>query len=291
MNRLRFFPLVLAALLSAASARADGVKPQRIVSVNMCLDELVLRLAEPQHVASVTWLSRDPLNSNVADIARTVPINHGAAEEALLAHPDLVLVGPFTPAPTRAMLTHVGAPVVEYGVPETLADVRAQVRDVAKTLGEPAHGEALVADLDRRLDAASLDPRLPKLKAIILRPMGFTVGPGSLVDELLARAGIENIAERLGIGSYQQVPLERVATLDADVLIVNSEGVGAPSLATEALHHPLIAALAKNLQVVAVPSKLWTCAGPGVADAVEALVAGTAELRKRKAALAALGPP
>src|SRR5262249_35041533 len=61
-----------AALLPLAPGRAASDvpgKPGRIVSLNMCVDELLLRLAEPRNVASVTWLSRDPNNSNVAELA------------------------------------------------------------------------------------------------------------------------------------------------------------------------------------------------------------------------------
>lgn len=277
--------IVLAVLAGSAGARADDAapKPKRIVSLNMCLDELTLALADRDAIASVTWLSRDKLNGNMAEAAERVPVNKGSAEEVLSARPDLILVGPFTPAPTRAMLAHVDAPLREFGVPETLGEVRAQIRDVAGAIGEPARGEAMVAELDRRLARASVDPRLPKLRAIILRPNGFTVGPGSLVDELLDHAGLENLAARLDIGSYEQMPLERIASLDADVLVANSEGVGLPSLATEALHHPMIAALSRKMRVVAVPARLWTCAGPWIADAVQLLADATADLRARRA--------
>ncbi len=113
------------------------------------------------------------------------------------------------------------------------------------------------------------------MRAIILRPNGFTVGPGSLVDEILRRAGMTNLAATLDIGAYQQISLERLALLDADVLIVDSESVGAPSLATEALGHPIVAELSRSLKVVALPSRLWTCAGPALVDAIEMLVEAT----------------
>ena len=63
--------LTAVALLSAIAhlgATDPPGKPRRIVSLNMCVDELILRLAEPQNIASVTWLSRDPKNSNVAEL-------------------------------------------------------------------------------------------------------------------------------------------------------------------------------------------------------------------------------
>ena len=77
--------LTAVALLSAIAhlgATDTPGKPGRIVSLNMCVDELILRLAQPQNIASVTWLSRDPKNSNVAELGAGVPFNHGLAEES-----------------------------------------------------------------------------------------------------------------------------------------------------------------------------------------------------------------
>jgi iron complex transport system substrate-binding protein len=246
------------------------------------MDELVLRLADRDAIASVTWLSQDPRDANMTEAAKGLPVNHGLAEEALFFHPDLVLAGPLTERSTVALLGEVGAPIVEFSVPETLEGVRRQIRDVAAAIGEPERGEALVADIDRRLARISIDPDRAPLGAIILRPNGFTVGPGSLVDEILRRAGMTNLAAGLDIGAYQQIPLERLARLDADVLILDSEGFAAPSLATEALSHPIVAALSRRMKVVALPSRLWTCAGPALVDAVERLVEATAEAKARE---------
>ena len=63
---------------------------------DMCVDELVLRLAEPQNIASVTWLSRDPKNSNVAELGARIPVNHGLAEEIIPLNPDLIIAGIYT---------------------------------------------------------------------------------------------------------------------------------------------------------------------------------------------------
>ena len=79
-------PLSLGCALIAAHAET----PQRIVSLNICTDELLLRLVEPSRVASVTWLSRDPSLSNIAALAAAVPVNHGSAEEVIPSAPDLV---------------------------------------------------------------------------------------------------------------------------------------------------------------------------------------------------------
>jgi iron complex transport system substrate-binding protein len=281
--RLPVLALVAALFAAAAAQAADpAARPRRIVSINMCMDELVLRLADRDTIASITWLSQDPRNANMAEAAKGLPVNNGLAEEALSYHPDLVLAGAFTERSTIALLDEVGAPVIEFSVPETLDGVRAQIREVAAVLGEAARGEALVADIDRRLARISVDANRAPLRAIILRPNGYTVGPGSLVDEILRRAGMVNLAARLDVGAYQQIPLERLAMLDADVLIVDSEGFAEPSLATAALSHPIVAALARRLKVVTLPSRLWTCPGPGVVEAVQRLADATAEVQARE---------
>src|ERR1700732_350866 len=89
--RLACVLAVATGLLAAASAQAG--KAKHIVSLNLCADELVLRLADRDNIASVTWLSRDPDNSNVAALAAQVPVNHGLAEEVIALDPDLVVAG------------------------------------------------------------------------------------------------------------------------------------------------------------------------------------------------------
>ncbi len=274
---------VIVWLCAALLATPALAKPQRVVSLNQCADELALRLADPGVVRSVTWLSHDARNANLADKAAAAPPNGGHAEEALAYDPDLVLVGPFADPATVALLRRVGAPVVEVGAPQSLEGVRREIRTVAAALGEPQRGAALVADIDARLARVAVDPAAPRLKSVVLRPNGFTVGPGSLVDEILTRAGLDNLARRLDIAADEQVPLEVIALLGADLLILDRDGAGAPSLADAALDHPAIAALSRRMTVVSLPSRLWTCGGPEVVEAVERLAAAAQAARAGRA--------
>jgi iron complex transport system substrate-binding protein len=273
LRRLRGACLITVALSGAmVSGLAATERPARIVSLNMCTDELVLRLADPARIASVTWLSQDPRNANMAEAARRVPANHGLAEEVLGFKPDLVVAGAYTTRATVSLLGRVGIGVREFDVPRNLAEMKAQIAEMADLLGEPARGQALLAGIERRLQALAARRVERPLRAIVLRPSGFTVGRGSLVDEILTRAGLVNIAAELGVESYGQIALETVALGGAEILILNETPDGPPSLAHEILHHPVIERLGDRLKLVALPSRLWTCAGPSVLDAIELLV-------------------
>lgn len=272
---LRRTALALACLVASAAAGAEPARPQRIVSINQCADEVLLRLAPPERIASVTWLSRDANNSNVAPLAARVPVNFGLAEEVMGYRPDLVLSGAFSSQTAVSILKRLGTPVVEFDAPRSLEDVRAQIRRLAAAIGEVSRGEAMVREMDAGLTALAARAQGPRLRTVVMQPNGFTVDRGSLVEEIMNLAGLDNLGSRIDGGSYLAIPLEAVALQRADVMILNGEVYDAPSLATEALNHPVIAALGRRLKVISLPPKLWTCGGPNLVDAVRSLVEQT----------------
>jgi iron complex transport system substrate-binding protein len=244
---------------------------RRIVSLNMCTDELVLRLADLSRIASVTWLSQDPKASNVADLARTVPANHGLAEEIVPLGPDLVLAGTFTTRTAVALLKQARFNLVEFGVPTTIADVEKQIMDTARLLDEPARGEQLVVDMQRRLATLGDAPSSQRPRALVFNPNGVTVGAGTLVDDIMTRAGLDNAAARMDLGNYTQIPLEVLVESNVDVLIISGSRDGPPSLATDLLKSPVLSRLGPHTHVVVLPSRLWSCAGPEVVEAISRL--------------------
>lgn len=260
--------ITFAAMMSAVPMGAAAA-PVRVVSMNLCADELILRLADRDQVLAVTYLARDPRGSTVATEAVGLPVTRGLTEEVVALKPDLVIAGAFTTRTTVGMLKRVGAPVLELGVPTDLDGVRAQIRQVAVALGHPERGEAMVAALDVRL--ASIVPAGRPLRALVMRPNAFTVAPGGLGDALIRAAGLVNVSAEIGRDRFGQVPLEAVALANPDLIVVDAGAPGSPSLADTLLHHPVFQALARAHRTVDIPNRLWTCPGPQVAEVVARL--------------------
>lgn len=273
----------LAALLLCAGGPAwagENTKPQRIVSLNLCADELLLRLVEPQRIASVTWLAHDPRASTVAAQAAAIPANRGLADEIIPLRPDLVVAGKYTTRTAAGLLQRLNAPLVELDVPQTPDEVAAQIRTLAQAVGEPERGEAVIAAMTARLDALGSVPADRRPTAVVLRPNGLTAGTGSLADALMARAGLDNLAARLPLAGHGALPLEVILLGGADLLIVDSAPDAPPSLAQAVLHHPAVAALAERVRTVSLPARLWTCAGPQNAEAAALLAAAAQEMTR-----------
>jgi iron complex transport system permease protein len=248
----------VAALLAAATCAVGAArKPTRIVSVNLCTDELVLRLADRKNIASVTWLAGTSSASNVADLATQIPVNHGLAEEVIPLDPDLVVAGIYTARAAVALLKQTRIPVLDLDVPNNLNEIRAQYRRVGQALGEQERAEHIIAEMDSRLAAIPVNLTSPRPRAMVFNPNGRTAGKTTLTDEIITRAGMENLSATLGINRYTQIPLETVVTNAVDVLILSEYRDGPPAIATEVLRHPVLAKISDRTRIAVVPNRLW----------------------------------
>jgi iron complex transport system substrate-binding protein len=272
--------LALSLLALATGTDAGAARPQRVVSLNTCADQLVLLLAHPNQVASVTFLASDPGMSPIWREAAGIPANRGSAEEVLRLHPDLVIAGTLTTSSARTQLARHGVPLIALDIPGDVDAIERQVRVVAAALDNVARGAAVIGDMRRRIDAAASSQPARRLVAVLYEANGLTVGAGSLFDDLLRRAGYANLADLAGIGSYGRLPLELLLAHPPDLLILDSAGPPGPSLAEATLRHRALLGLLDRVDTVRVPRYLWSCGGPFVADVVETLVRARTALER-----------
>src|SRR5689334_22672743 len=121
--------LCVAVLAASAAARAnDAPRPQpaRIVSLNQCLDAILIELVPKQRIAAVSHYARDPLVSAIADRAASLPITYETAEEIVALRPDLVLASRHSAIATRNALRRVGIPYELFEVPFSVEESVAQ---------------------------------------------------------------------------------------------------------------------------------------------------------------------
>jgi iron complex transport system substrate-binding protein len=253
----------------AAPAQAA---PQRVVSLNLCTDQLVLMLTKRENIASVSYHATNPETSFMADRTTGIPTNHGRAEEILPINPDLVVAGRFTSQPTVALLRRLGYPVLILDLPEDWNEVRLQVREVASAVGEIARGESLLSEMDRGLDAAS-DASRDRGTALLYLPNGFASGSRTIEDAMVRAAGYVNLAARNGIVGRGSYSLEQVALDIPDVLVISAYGQRSRSLSEAFLSHRLLRRAMAERPMIRIPTRLWICPGPMLAGAVELLAA------------------
>ena len=256
---------VSAGSLPVAAASAADSAPRRVVSLNLCTDQMLLLLADRDQILSISWLGADPEESAYADLAEGLRLNHGRVEEILPLQPDLVLAGSYTAPFTVALLQRLGHRVLVLPPAETLDSLEAHLLILAEALGQGPRGEAMVAELQgrrARLRAGAPDPPVP---ALVLRAGGFTTGAG-LTHELMQLAGLRNLASELGLDSWGSLSVETLLRTEPAVLIVPSYRRHEASLANATLEHPALRGFRQGRVVVEPRSADLGCETPAMLE-------------------------
>ena len=258
----RIFAALIALGLTGA---APAPQPKRIVSLNTCADQYVLALADPAQIAALSPYGHDPELSAAVAKARRFPVLRRPAEEVLALRPDLVIGFPDGAGGV------VGAPDGRWrklGLTsaDSFTTIRAQIRQVAAALGQRARGEALIAAMEH--DLAALPRRKRGGVAAYYQRRGYMTGTGTLVDELMRRAGLTNLATKLGKPSLAQVPLEAMIAARPDYLIVEEGSERIVDQGTEMLHHPVL----RSIPRIRVPQAWTVCGGPAYVQAARSIV-------------------
>lgn len=248
-------------------------QPRRIVSLNLCVDPILVELVPRDHIAALSHYSRDPARSTIAALAQKLPITYETAEEVVALKPNLVLTSRHSAIATRNALRRVGIRFELLGVPDSIAGSIEQVRQVAALLGREREGEILVAKIQSALQAAQRPAAMKPLTAAVYQPGGLSAGAQTVTGELMHLVGLENIAARYGVESYRPLPLEVLVASPPDVLLVGETSPGSPMQAERVIEHRALRALRSRMTRERLPARLIYCAGPTMIPALDALVA------------------
>ncbi|MEO1303806.1 MAG: ABC transporter substrate-binding protein [Pseudomonadota bacterium] len=280
MIRLAIFVLFLA-LGACGQSRVDertpSDRPTRIVSLDFCSDQYVLKLVDREHILAV---SPDAVRdfSYMRDEAIGVPTVRPTAEDVLILKPDLVVRSYGGGPNATAFFERAGVPVLNVGWASSVHDaeinsIPSVIRDVAAGLGMPERGEAVIDDYLRRLEA--VQKTASGRSTLYMTPAGVTSGGNSLIHQAMMAAGLTNFAERSG---WHSLPLERLAYERPDLVAAayfetrtNHETGWSPS------RHPIAQRELTQSDRVDLEGAWLSCGGWFILEAIETLAAGPPE--------------
>ncbi|MDR2297599.1 MAG: ABC transporter substrate-binding protein [Comamonas sp.] len=242
-----------------AYAQPENDAPQRIVSLNLCTDQILLQLVEPWRIAALSSISKDPRSSALHALAEGLPTVRGNTEEVLALKPDLVLVGTYTTRHTNAMLRKFGIPVLAVPGANSFDDVRKEIREVAQAVAAVPKGEQLIAQFDQRLE--QLRASAPKQRKTAMRYSagGYTAGSNTLYDSIFEAAGFINGARNANVQRYGRLPMERLVEQRPDLILGSDYKPETPTQGNRMLSHPAIQGL--HARSAVLPSHDVVCGG------------------------------
>lgn len=276
-----FYPFIaiLASLLVFHHAQAKPLqqnsndRPQRIVSLSLCTDQLLLMLVEKKRIQSLSHLSIDPTYSYMSEQAQGLRIHYNLAEEIVPLKPDLIIGSQFSRGNTSAMLKTLGFNLQQVSSPTTIKEIEQHIIKIGGLVGEPQRAQQLIQALRDDLDQAKqLLRNTPRKVAISYGPNGFTAGTKTLKQAILDLAGYDNLASLLGIDYYGNITVEKLIVANPDVIIIDESIPDQNSLAQNYVNHPALEKLYAGKKRPSVASNLWLCPGPTAGKAILSLV-------------------
>lgn len=251
-------------------------KPMRIISLDYCADQYVLKLADR---AQILALSPDAEKdfSYMREAAAGIGVVRPVAEDVLIRKPDLVVRAYGGGPNITGFLERAGVPVLQVGWASHIAgeapgSISALILHMADGLGQSGRGHVLVAEFTQRLKAVETRPA--PARALYMTPAGATTGAGSLVHDMLVAAGYENFQTEPG---WHSLPLERLAYDQPDLIAAAEFGTpGRHADRWSAAKHPVAQAQLSGPNVVPLQGAWTACGGWFILDAIEALADGAA---------------
>ena len=257
----------LSLLACAQAGEREAGAPRRIVSLDYCADQYVLKFADREDILALSPDAEKRYSYMRAEAAG-IPTVRPRTADVLVLEPDLVVRTYGGGHDIANFMEKPGVPVVQIGFPQTLAEVREEVLRAGAALGKPEKARKLVADMDRRLDALARRG-FPRKTVLYMTPAGVTTGEGTLVHELFEAAGVENFQKQPG---WNPLPLERLAYERPDMVAASFFESATNHVDNwSAARHPVAQAQLRELPVVPLEGAWTACGGWFVLDAVEAL--------------------
>ncbi|RJF70015.1 ABC transporter substrate-binding protein [Rhodopseudomonas palustris] len=258
------------ALIAAPSAAAAAVK--RIASINMCTDQLLLVLADPDQIVGLGPYARDRHLSWLAEQARHYPRLSGEAEDLLMLAPNIILAGRYGKRATREILRAKKLKVEEFDTPRSVDDVKAQIARVGGLVGHPDRADAVIAELDRAMTRARRAASRHPARVLALSRRGWVTGGDSLLSSLLQTAGLSNAATDLGYAYGGFASLETIVAARPDLLLLAEDQPAAEDQGKALLLHPSIQRAYPPNRRIVIPEPLTICGGAMFAVALDRLV-------------------
>ena len=201
--------------------------PQRIASLSLTADEVLLALLPPERIIALTHLADNATYSNVVVEAGQVRHRLQAnAEQVIALQPDLVVVSAssYTGGTAKALLRQTGIPLFPLKWYESVSGIQQSIVELGHAVGEDGKAEALVADMRQRIQAVQdrvADTYHPRV--LYFAPDGFTAGKKTNIDEIITIAGGRNVAAMAGIEYFRKISHETLVMMNPEVILLSHD--------------------------------------------------------------------
>ncbi|HIG41447.1 MAG: ABC transporter substrate-binding protein [bacterium] len=256
----------LAPVLWAKPKAADYSDATRVVSLDYCADQFVLKLVDKQRIRAISMDARQDFSymRKQAELHRQV---RASAENVLALAPDLIVRSYGGGPNAERFYRRLGLDVIQVRYTSSIAEVQQELLRIATALGKQDAGNQLVEAMNQRLNQLRSGREANVM--LYVTPGGVTSGPGTLVHDMIKAAGLSNFQTEPG---WRSLPLEKLAFSQPELLATAFfDTTINHSNFWSAARHPIIRGQLESTRSVVLDGATTACGGWFLVDAVERL--------------------
>jgi iron complex transport system substrate-binding protein len=247
---------------------------QRIISLAPSITEILFAIGAGDQVVGREDMANYPEEAlALPSIGNTFA---GLNVEAIFAlEPDLVLAAPLTSPEQVASLTDVGLTVFLLDNPPGVEGMYQTLRTAAMITGREVETEALIEGLMARVNVVLESVETAESTPLVYYELDatdpaapWTTGPGTFIDDLITKAGGQNVAADLQ-GEWVQISSEELIVRNPDIIVLGNAmwGVTAEAVAARAGWEGITAVV--NGAIFPFNDDLASRPGPRLVDGLE----------------------
>lgn len=200
--------------------------PQRIMTLSMGLDNVVLGLVPPEKMVAINYLADDQKSSNIVKYGQQIQqkIKKPSVERIMSLRPEVVFVNVWTDSTIITSLRDLGVRVIVLNNPKDIEGVRKNIRAVSQVLQMETKGNELIGKMDAKLEDIhkKLEKHIAKGKknVVLLSLMTSYGGSGCIYDDMCKEAGVINGISAIGLKNGQALSKEMFLKTKAELILM-----------------------------------------------------------------------
>ena len=195
--------------------------PERIVSMGPNVTETIFALGAGELLVGRTDYCDYPQEALRIDSIGT--LWQPSIEKILALEPDLIIASSLANGDVLQALQKTGIPLATIDKQASIAETMEMIEDIGLLCGRQAESEALVADMDRRIESVKEKvaglPRPTCYYVIDFGQFDSTATGDTYIDEMIDIAGGDNVGRD---GHYWTYSKELLAEKDPQIIILTS---------------------------------------------------------------------
>lgn len=202
-------------------------KPERIVSLSISTDEILLDLVDSKRIVALTKYVDDIGISNAVEKAHAVEkrIQAGNPEAILALKADLILLPDFMSSDTIQSFRDMQQPVYVYKTPHNLEGVRACIEELGQVVCEKQAAQRILQQMDARLlglkEKLGNIPLKEQKRVLFMSEKGAYYSPEHSFNDICKYAKVQNALAQLHFSKPVTIAQEEIVRLNPDAFILS----------------------------------------------------------------------